>query len=87
MIVFVDKVKLIKEVKQKTKTINCLEHKEKQIEEIRQRLLNSNIDFSKFGWVGPAAEIIGITYPKVCQWMRKNMLEFYNTKCFQRKHK
>lgn len=71
--------------KNKVKQSIHLEQKEKQIEEIRQRLLNSDIDFSKYGWVGPAAKIIGITYPKVCQWMRKNMLEFYNTNCFQRK--
>ena len=60
------------------------QEKELQIEPIRQQLLNSDIDFSKYGWVGKASKIIGITPQKVHQWMRKNMLEFYNTKCFQR---
>lgn len=59
--------------------------KENQIEEVRQRLLNSNIDFSKIGWVGEASKIIGITPQKVNQWMKRNMLEFYNDKCFKRK--
>ena len=58
--------------------------KENQIEEVRQRLLNSNINFSKIGWVGEASKIIGITPQKVNQWMKRNMLDFYNNKCFKR---
>lgn len=83
----IDKV-IKKETKQKIKTSKksiSSEQKEQQIEQIRQHLLNSNIDFSKYGWVGKAAEIIGIRYSKVCHWMRNNMLEFYNTQCFKRK--
>lgn len=64
--------------------IKKLEEKEKQIEEIKQKLLHSDIDFSKFGWVGKASTIIGITPQKVNQWMKRNMLEFYNEKCFKR---
>lgn len=59
--------------------------REQHIEQIRQQLLNSDIDFSKFGWVGKAAIIINITPQKVNQWMKRNMLEFYNNNCFKRR--
>jgi very-short-patch-repair endonuclease len=48
-------------------------------------ILNSNIDFSKYGWVQKVSEILKISPQKVSQWMKRNMLEFYNTKCFKRK--
>lgn len=58
--------------------------KDKKILEIKTNLLNSNIDFTKFGWVGEAALIIGISPQKVSGWMQKNWSEFYLT-CFHRK--
>lgn len=59
------------------------EHQQ-QIEETKSKLLNSDIDFSKFGWVGKASKVIGITPQKVNQWMKRNMLDFYNNKCFKK---
>ena len=52
---------------------------------IIENLMNSNIDFGKFGWVGKAAKIINIKPQKVNQWMKRHMPEFYNNKCFKRK--
>lgn len=49
--------------------------------------MESNIDFSKFGWVNEAAKLIGITPQKVSNFMKKYMFEFYETKCFRRKSK
>jgi len=49
------------------------------------KVLNSNIDFSKIGWVKEASKVIGITPQKVSGWMRRNMSDFYETKCFKRK--
>jgi very-short-patch-repair endonuclease len=46
---------------------------------------NSDIDFSKFGWVGQVAILIDKKPQKINEWMKKYMLEFYETKCFKRK--
>ena len=50
------------------------------------QVLNSGIDFSKFGWVGKVAPIIKRNPQKVHFWMKKYMNDFYKT-CFQRKSK
>lgn len=47
-------------------------------------ILNSDIDFSKFGWVNKVAILINKKPQKVNQWMKKYMLEFYNNNCFKR---
>jgi hypothetical protein len=46
---------------------------------------NSDIDFSKFGWVSEVSKIIGITPPKVNLWMKRHMKDFYEDRCFKRK--
>lgn len=47
-------------------------------------ILNSEIEFSKFGWVGKVAKIICIPSQHVNKWMKKYMLDFYENKCFHR---
>ena len=76
-----------KNIKQKNKqtVIENKINKEKQITENIDKILNSNINFSKFGWVQYVAEILNITPQKVNQWMKKNMPNFYEEKCFKRK--
>lgn len=65
---------------------NEKKHKElHRIDYIRQELLKSDIDFSKFGWVNKASIIIGIKTGAVNRWMKRNMLDFYNNFCFKRK--
>ncbi len=59
--------------------------KQKEIDSKKKALLNSNIDFSKFGWVQKASEILQITPQKVNCWMKKNMKTFYESNCFHRK--
>ena len=56
-----------------------------KIEKLKEELLNSNIDFSKFGWVGEAAKILNMSPSKVNCWMKRNMLDFYHS-CFVRKN-
>jgi len=46
-------------------------------------ILDSNIDFSKFGWVKQVAKIICLRPQKVNKWMKRFMLSFYNEKCFK----
>ena len=56
-----------------------------KIHSVRIKLINeSNIDFSKFGWVKKVADLLGINYQKINSWMKKYMLDFYNEKCFKK---
>lgn len=60
------------------KKLNDLEQERwKQIEE-------SNIDFSKFGWVKELSEIWGVASNKAGKYVRKHFPKFYEEKCFQR---
>ena len=49
------------------------------------KVINSDIDFSKMGWVNKLAPIINQPYQKVNKWMKQFMPDFYNEKCFKRK--
>lgn len=55
------------------------------IEERKSLILNSGIDFSKFGWVGKVSEITKINSQGVNKFMKKYLLEFYTNNCFKRK--
>jgi predicted RNA-binding Zn-ribbon protein involved in translation (DUF1610 family) len=57
------------------------------IQDIVNQLKTSQINFRKFGWVGPASKIIGIEPQKVGKWMHKNAFDFYQEQCFRRKIK
>ena len=46
---------------------------------------NSDIDFSKFGWVNKVAVLLSLPSQKVNKWMKKYMLEFYTEHCFKKK--
>lgn len=52
-----------------------------------QKLLQSDINFSEYGWASKASIIIGISNQKVRGWMIRNMPNFYDEKCFKRKPK
>jgi hypothetical protein len=45
---------------------------------------NSDIDFSKYGWVKEVSTLTGIKEQKVGKLMKKYLPDFYN-KCFKRK--
>jgi len=77
-----------KKIKQKLKK----EKREKKQKEKREKidkkvneLINSDIDFSKFGWVQKTCEILNMEPQCVNRWMKKNMIEFYEDNCFKRK--
>lgn len=65
----------------KAQSANWLKQQQKYIPVI----LNSGIDFSKFGWVGRAAKLINQKPQKVSGWMKRVMPDFYKEKCFRRK--
>jgi endogenous inhibitor of DNA gyrase (YacG/DUF329 family) len=68
------------QIRQLTKQEQDLKYK-KDIEIKIQLLLNSNIDFSKYGWVQKAAAILNV--PKASKWIKKYMSNFYEEKCFK----
>lgn len=49
-----------------------------------KNILESNIDFTKHGWVTETSKIIGISPQKVNKWMKSRMQDFYKEKCFKR---
>lgn len=57
--------------------------KEEKIENIKNNILISNVNFKKFGWVKQVSKIIKIKPQKVNCWMIKNMPDFYK-KCYIR---
>lgn len=60
--------------------------KQKLIEERKIRILNSNIDFSKLGWVTKVAKLENTTIRVIQRFMRKYLTDFYYSKCFIRKN-
>ena len=83
----IERQKKIREVKNRE-----IQKRKKEIKSKREKLnlervdklLNSGIDFSKFGWVQKAANLLEMKSQKISNWMKKNMLDFYNDKCFNR---
>lgn len=61
---------------EKSKRTQELNYK-KKVESLIPLVVNSGIDFKKFGWRTKVAKVIGISPQKVGNWMAKNMPEFY----------
>lgn len=59
-------------------------HYDEKIQPIINKILNSDIDFSKYGWVKEVSKLIGISENKGGFWLKKNMNDFYNKKCCKR---
>ena len=62
-------------------TMNNVMQRAKAIAIVR-KLKNSGIDFSKYGWVDKAKQIIG--QYNVARWMREHMPKFYEENCYKR---
>ena len=60
------------------------EQYEKNQRELIDLILNSNIDFSKYGWASLVSQIIRQKPQKVNSWMRRFMPEFFEDVCFKR---
>jgi len=58
---------------------------DKKSVDIISKLLDSDIDFSKFGWVKFASELLNITPQRVTPWMIRHMPAFFDERCFKRK--
>jgi hypothetical protein len=90
-IIGLDKVRYIYEFKRpknkKTKELDIVKkaNKEAFLKEQIRIVENSDIDFSKFGWVEKVAKILNKPHQKVSSWMKRMMPEFYKEKCFERR--
>ncbi len=76
--------------KHKQRDIYIHERNEKYINKQKQyidKVLNSNIDFSKYGWVTKVASIINRNPQNVRRWMKKMMPEFLENKCYKREYR
>lgn len=54
-------------------------------ESFKEKVLNSGINFSRYGWVQQVSEVLGISPQKVNSWMKRYLPEFYEQHCFKRK--
>lgn len=53
-------------------------------EKFKEIVLNSDIDFSKFGWVEKLSKKTNVLPQKISRLMKKLLPDFYVTKCFRR---
>lgn len=60
--------------------INYLKSQEENI----KKVLESDIDFGKFGWVSKVAEIVGVSQNGGARWMKRNLPNFYEENCYKR---
>jgi very-short-patch-repair endonuclease len=71
--------------KNKSKKLSPRQKADIKWEPYKEKILTSNIDFSKFGWVNEASKILGISPSKVNWWMKRYLPNFYENNCFKRK--
>ena len=76
----------IKEKKKQNSLSDFKIKRQKFIEERKQLVLNSGIDFSKLGWVKKVSKLFG-NKRSGGNWIKKFMPTFYQNKCFHRKTK
>lgn len=83
-----------KNVEYKKETTNKKDYISAVREEATQRnqhlvdkVLQSGIDFSKYGWSKQVAQILEKNPQKVKEWMMRYMKEFYETVCYHRQER
>jgi very-short-patch-repair endonuclease len=75
---------IAKEKKESKSDMRKREYENRQNEKVKI-LLNSNIDFSKIGWVNQVSSLLSIRHQKVNKWMKRFMSDFYKKSCFKKK--
>jgi len=63
-----------KKISEEAKKINKEKSHQKWLKNQQEKIdlvLSSNIDFTKWGWIGEVSKLIGISYQKVRKWMKK----------------
>lgn len=49
-------------------------------------VLNSGIDFTKYGWIKELSNLIAYSVQATLRWIKNNMKDFYNEKCYKNKY-
>lgn len=73
---------------QKTKKENQekkLKEKQDKIQKRKELILNSDIDFSKYGWSKELSKFTGITPAATVRWIKAHLPVFYKEKCYREK--
>lgn len=60
--------------------------RDKKIEERKDKIINSNIDFSRYGWAKQLEQVLGIKSAAIVRWIKKHMLVFYKENCYREKN-
>lgn len=76
---------LSEETKKKISENNGNKLSEEEIKNIKDKIINSDIDFAIYGWVKKVALLINRKPQKVNYIMKKYLSDFYEEKCFKRK--
>lgn len=59
--------------------------KEDKIQKRKDLILNSDIDFSKYGWSKQLSELTGITPAATVRWIKVHLPVFYKERCYREK--
>jgi len=57
---------------------------DKKWEPYKKKVLESGIDFTKFGWCKSVGKVLGLSHQKVNWWMKRYLPELYEEECFKR---
>ena len=60
-----------------------MKYTEQQLK-LAENVIESHIEFEKYGWVQNVSEIIGKKPQKVSAWMKRFLPEIYEKRCFKR---
>ena len=55
----------------------------KKIKERKDKIINSNIDFSRYGWAKQLEQMLGIKSAAIVRWVKKHMPVFYKENCYR----
>lgn len=75
-------IKDYSDIKRESEYLKKIRQKENERWELIQ---NSNIDFSKYGWVKKVSNLFGISENKAGEYIREHFPKFYDEKCFKQK--
>lgn len=53
-------------------------------EPYKELVINSGVDFAKFGWVSKISKVLNLKDQNVNGWMKRYLPDFYEEKCFKR---
>lgn len=62
------------------------ENKQNKFNERVEKIINSKVNFKKFGWGVQISKILNMTSQASIRWIKKNMKDFYEKECVKSKN-